>query len=141
MIVSQIIQKTRQLLRSEAIRYLIAGGLTTLVNLLLFYLFTNLFNVDVTLSNVASIIIAIIFAFFINKFYVFGSDSANLIAFMGEFLRFIAGRLLSMTVEVGGVYLLYNILSLPAMSAKIIIQVAIVILNYVLSKFFVFQQS
>lgn len=126
------------ILNSEKFRYLIIGGLTTLVNLICFHVLTEMMNCNVTLSNVISIIVAIIFAFFANKYIVFKSVTEGFTGLIKEFSKFIGGRLITMGVEVGGVFLLYNILNISPMISKIITQFIVVILNYFISKLFVF---
>lgn len=128
-------------LQSEKVRYLIIGGLTTLVNFVCFYVLYNILRVDVTLSNFISVCAAIIFAFWSNKYIVFRSVSVGKRDMLGEFLRFIAGRIAAMVIEVGGVYLLYNIMDIHAMVSKIFVQVIVVLFNYVVSKFFVFNSK
>lgn len=56
-----------------------------------------------------------------------------------EFLRFVGGRMLTMVIEVGGVYLMFNIMGWNEMAAKLITQVLVVIGNYFISKFLVFK--
>ena len=126
------------ILNSEKFRYLIIGGLTTLVNLICFHVLTEMMDCEVTFSNVISIIAAIIFAFFANKYIVFKSVTEGFVGLIKEFSKFIGGRLITMGVEVGGVFLLYNILNISPMISKIITQFIVVILNYFISKLFVF---
>ena len=127
------------LVGSEQIRYLFFGGLTTLVNLVVFHVLVDVCAWDVTLGNVISIVAAIVFAFVTNKLYVFRSHTATAQEAAREFLGFVAGRAITMLLEVGGVYLLHNVWGLAAMPAKLIMQAIVIILNYVISKLFVFK--
>jgi len=131
----------KQLYESEKIRYLFIGGMTTLVNLVIFHLLVDVLHRNVTASNVVSIIAAILFAFFANKIVVFRAKSSGVKAVFAELIKFFGGRAVTMVIEVGGVYLLYNILGIKAMIAKVATQVIVVILNYFISKYFVFSQK
>ena len=134
-----MIQLIKKIYYNETIRYLFIGGCTTLVNLIAFYLFTDVLHMNVTVSNVISIIIAILFAYVTNKIFVFDSKTEGMKALFFEFCRFVGGRLSTMAIEVGGVYLLYNIMGYNKMGAKLVTQVLVVIGNYFISKFLVFR--
>ena len=125
----------------ETIRYLIAGVLTTLVNYGLFELMHGIIEIDVTVSNVMSISVSIIFAYVVNKLLVFRqhSDSAGALAL--EFFKFAGSRLFTMALEVGAVALFYNVLGLDARLGKISAQVLVIIANYIISKTLVFRNS
>ena len=56
-----------------------------------------------------------------------------------EFCRFVGGRLSTMAIEVGGVYLIHNMMGQPKMAAKLVTQILVIIGNYFISKFFVFR--
>ena len=128
-------------LKTEKMRYLIVGGLTTLVNLVSFHFLVSIIHWDVTISNIISVALAILFAFFANKFVVFQSKESDIKTLFSELVKFIGGRLITMVVEVGGVYLLYNIMGIPAMPSKLATQVIVVVLNYFISKYFVFKKE
>lgn len=123
----------------ETIRYLIVGAMTTLVSTGTFLLLCEGLRWGVTLSNVLSILTAIAFAYVTNKKIVFRSLTKSPAEAAAEFFRFVSTRLFAMGVEVGGVYLLYNILRVHEVPAKILTQIVVIILNYVCGKFLVFR--
>ena len=61
----------KKILNKETFLYLIFGILTTIVNIVSFFLFNKLFNYK--LSNIIAFILAIVFAYITNKKYVFES--------------------------------------------------------------------
>ena len=61
----------------EIINYLIVGGLTTIVSLASYALFTRIFYVHYAVSNVLSWICAVAFAYFTNKLFVFKSKKGT----------------------------------------------------------------
>ncbi len=103
----------------EISRYIIVGGCTTLVNLITFTLMRGLFNINVNISNIISITIK---------------------ELLSELFKFFGARLLTMVIEVGGVFLLYDIIGQNEFVAKVEIQVIVLIANYIISKFFVFSK-
>ena len=54
----------------ESILYLIFGGLTFLVNMITYVLFTRVVKADVLVSNCIAWIVAVLFAYITNKFFV-----------------------------------------------------------------------
>ena len=129
-----------RLLKTEKMRYLIVGGLVTLVNLVCFHLLVDILHWNVTLSNVISVLLAILFAFVANKYMVFRSSTSTVRDFMIELMKFSSGRMITMVIEVGGVYILHDVMKIAAMPSKIATQVIVVVLNYFISKYFVFRK-
>jgi len=125
----------------ESIRYLIVGGLTTLVNFSLFALMYEIMGIDVTVSNVTSISVSIIFAYVVNKLVVFMHHSDSVRELAAEFLKFVGSRLFTMALEVGVVMLFVDILEQSAMLGKVIANVLVIIVNYVISKAIVFRKE
>lgn len=128
-------------LNSRAVRYLAAGAATTLVNLVVFTLLCRAANINVNVSNVISVICAILFAYVVNKIYVFRSKCPSLSALSVEFLKFVGARGVTMIIEVGGVFLLYDIIGQNELVAKVETQVIVLVANYIISKFLVFKNK
>ena len=61
----------------EIINYLIAGVLTTVVSFVTYEIFKDIFHIHYIISNILSWIAAVIFAYFINRKYVFESNSKD----------------------------------------------------------------
>lgn len=127
------------LLTSEGMRYLFIGGCTTLVNLVVFTVLCRIVHLDVNISNIISVAVSILFAYVANKLVVFRSHCSSLGELAAECARFIGARLATMVIEVGGVYVLYNIIHQDELIAKLETQVLVVIGNYFISRFIVFR--
>ena len=123
----------------EAVRYIIVGALTTLVNLTVFSILCKLLHFDVTLSNIISVISAILFAYVTNKIFVFHSKTRGINELLVEASKFIGARLITMVIEVGGVFLLVNIIGQDEFVGKLETQFIVLIGNYFISKFLVFR--
>lgn len=109
----------KKLYYDSRIRYLFFGGLTTLVNIVVFGILEGPLGIDYKISNFFSVAIAICFAFVVNKLYVFQSKSKTFGDTVQEFIKFVLGRLVTMVVEVGGVPFCVELLGQPKMVAKI----------------------
>ena len=132
-----MIKWIRKLFESSVIRYIFFGGCTTLVNLISFYILRR-FGVQLTVANIISIVLAILFAYVVNSKYVFQDKCESLRDHIQPFCKFISARLITMVIEVGGVWLLVEVLGMNDMIGKFLTQFIVLILNYVFSKFFVF---
>lgn len=124
----------------EAIIYLVFGVLTTVVNIVAFYLLDTVLDVQYLIANLVSIIVSILFAFFTNKKYVFKSKSENFQSWMKEFVLFCSFRVLSGVFDMLSMWILVDFLTLDTNIAKIATQFIVVVLNYFFSKFFVFKR-
>ena len=129
----------KRFMNAEALRYLFIGVCTTLVNLIVFTVLCKLVHMDVNLANFISIVIAILFAYVTNKLYVFRSHCASVGELASECVKFCGARVATMAIEMGGVFLIYNILGFDELIAKCCTQFFVVIGNYFISKFFVFR--
>lgn len=130
-------QLIKKLYASSVVRYVFFGGCTTLVNLISFYVLRKL-RVGLNIANVISIILAILFAYVVNSKFVFQDKCQTLADHIRPFCKFISARLMTMVIEVGGVWLLVAKLGMNDMVGKFATQFIVLILNYVFSKFFVF---
>lgn len=136
----KILNIIKKVCTREVIFYVIFGVLTTIINLGIFYVLSDLLKWNENLSNVIAIVTAVLFAYFTNKDLVFHSEAKDLKAKWREFAKFISGRAFTMIVEwVGGALLFLT--PLPQMISKLIVTVIVVILNFFISKFFAFKKT
>lgn len=127
----------------EIINYLIVGGLTTVVSLGSYYLavFTvlnpnNAFELQV--ANIFSWVCAVTFAYFTNRKYVFKSKSKNKLK---EITSFVSSRILTLLMDMAIMFISVTLLHMNDKIAKLIVQVVVTVMNYVLSKLFVFKKD
>lgn len=135
--------------------YLIFGVGTTAVSFVSFKLFNVLFGSDwYLLNNALAWVLAVAFAYVTNKQWVFENKSWKPSVLIREIPSFAAARLLSLGIETVGLYLLVDLLGMKRMvfdlllttlsgemTAKLILAVVVVVLNYVFSKWLVFRKK
>lgn len=131
----------KKLVKNQAIRYIFFGGCTTLVNVGSYALLRYLTGMNMTTANFLSIGLAILFAYVVNKWFVFERHCESWSELAKECGQFIGMRLGTMFLEVFGVILLTCVWGLHDMVAKLAIQVVVLVLNYVFSKIFVFREK
>ena len=122
---------------NDVLRYVFFGGCTTMVNLVTFFVLRQC-KVELNTANVISIITAILFAYVVNSRFVFHDNCRTLKDHFRPFCKFISARLATMVVEVGGVWLLVEVMGMYDMLGKFLTQFIVLVLNYIFSKFFVF---
>ena len=130
-----------KLLTKEMLFYIIFGILTTLVSIATFYLFGTVIGMNALVANVISWILAVAFAYVTNKLFVFDAKDVKGKGMLREAALFVAARLFSLGVEEAGLALFIYVMHMDQNIAKIILQVIVVILNYILSKFIIFRKK
>lgn len=118
----------------EIINYVIVGVLTTLVSIGSYWLFRLIIKNYIILS-ILSWFFAVAFAYCTNRAFVFESKEKDLLK---EISKFVSCRLLTLGLEVILMVLFVSILHINDMISKIILQVVVLVSNYLLSKLFVF---
>ena len=131
----------KKLFQNQAIRYIFFGGCTTLVNLISYAIFRHFLGIDITIANFLSISLSILFAYVVNKIFVFESRTRGIRELLVEAGQFIGMRLSTMFIEIFGVVILCCVFGVPDMIGKLLIQVVVLVLNYVFSKCFVFKDK
>lgn len=124
----------------EMILYIVFGGLTTLVNFIVFFSL-DIFEINYLLRNAIAIIISIIFAYITNKIYVFITESNSIKSIVIEFLKFIGCRGFSALCDMFCMYIIISLMHLGEIFAKIATGIIVIILNYVFSKYFIFKKE
>lgn len=125
----------------DAIKYLIFGILTTIVNFVIYYFLYNLASFSAAVSNVISWFAAVLFAFFTNKLYVFESKDWNSKVLLPELGKFLGCRLFSGFIETAFLYVMVDLLLFDGNLWKVVIAVVVVVINYFASKFLIFQDN
>jgi putative flippase GtrA len=120
----------------ELILYVFFGTLTFLVNVIVYFIFEDLLGVNYIISNILAWFFSVLFAYVTNRIWVFESKSTNIAK---EMALFFGGRIFSGAVDTGLMYLFIDILTIGDMISKIVVQIIVVILNYVFSKLIVFK--
>ena len=127
----------------EIVNYLIVGVLTTVVSLVVYYGLTLTVldpekAVQLQAANMISWIAAVVFAYFTNRRFVFESRSQNMLK---EAAAFFAARLSTLVLDMALMFLLVTLLKCNDKIAKLVVQAAVIVANYVLSKFLVFKKK
>lgn len=122
----------------ELIAYIFFGGLTTVVNIVVFFVLDTGLSWPYLIANAVAIILSILFAYVTNKLWVFHSENRNIRETFYEFLKFVGFRLISGLADMVTMYILVDLLAIDTSISKLATQFIVVVLNYIFSKFFIF---
>lgn len=100
---------------------------------------------NTVLPVITSWLLANLFSFFTNRVYVFNSQAHNIGKFLFEMLKFFASRIATLIVDIVIMFLLVDLPGLHGglyeFCAKIFSNIIVLILNFILSKIFVFRKK
>ncbi len=130
-----------KLVNRETVSYLIFGTLTTIVNIATYGFCSNLLTIGNLLSNTVAWLAGVLFAYAVNKVFVFQSKTPTAKLFLIEFALFFAARLFSFLPDEAGMWLMVDVLAWNKTVSKVIANVIVIILNYFFSKWIIFRKK
>lgn len=124
----------------EILLYLFFGGLTMIVSIVSYAICNLVFGIDVLVANIISWLLAVMFSFYTNRIWVFQASTNSISGFLKQMVSFYSGRVVTLIIEEIILFIFITYLQYNSMVVKIIAQVVVVILNYVISKLWVFKK-
>lgn len=122
----------------ELILYIFFGGLTTFISLVVYTFSYVALGLHEQIANVLSWLLAVLFAYVTNRIWVF---EKNGVGFIKQMLLFYEGRVLTLFIESGILFVCVGIFQMDAILIKWLNQVLILVLNFVISKFLIFKRG
>jgi len=138
-----MVEKIRALIKKhwDILVYLFFGGLTTVVNYVVYLPCHNLLGISATVSNVIAWVVAVAFAFVTNKPFVFRSYDWSAKTLLPELAKFVGCRVGSGLLETAILFVTVDLIHWNGNIWKLITSVLVVILNYFGSKLLVFTKK
>lgn len=124
---------------TELLLYGIVGVMTTVINIVIYFLLDNV--IGYMAANMVAWFLAVIFAYATNKTIVFNNWDWRRRTVNQEFRGFIGSRIITGVLDMAMLWTMVDILTMENTIAKIIDSIVVIILNYILSKYFVFKNS
>lgn len=125
---------------SDVFTYVFFGGLTTVVNIVVFAGATHV-GISWQVANFLAWLLSVLFAFVTNKLWVFNSHTESFAGLVWEFVKFMFARIVSLGIDYACMFLFINALGWSNMVAKLLTQVVIIVANYAFSKFIIFRNK
>lgn len=132
--------KIQNNMNKEVVLYIIFGVLTTIINIVVYVICSELFMLGTAVPNIIAWILSVLFAYLTNKKFVFESRTNGFIPVIKECVSFFAGRIATLIIETGFLLITVNLLSWPNLIMKTLITIIVVVLNYVISKLMIFKK-
>ncbi|MFV0502545.1 MAG: GtrA family protein [Lachnospirales bacterium] len=124
--------------KKEILKYILIGFLTTLISFIFYY--TGIYlGVNYGVANILSNVVSIIFAFFANTYFVFTYKTKGVAQLLLLFCKFSSIRIIFMFGETFLLFIIIDLLSLDPYIAKFISTAIVILMNYIVSKFFIYQ--
>lgn len=127
--------------KKEVLLYLFFGGLTFVISVLTYAYFNQMVKMPALIANIISWVLAVLFAFLTNRVWVFQSVTKTVNAFIKQMISFFAGRIVTLLIEEAILGIFVDMLHFNSVLTKIIAQVIVIVLNYVISKAFIFKKQ
>ena len=125
----------------EIIIYLVFGGLTTLVDFLVYWPLFHWLQWPATASNAVAWVAAVAFAYLTNKPLVFKSNDWHAKTVLPELGKFVGCRIVSFVFTEVFLAITVDWLQWHGLLMKILVSVVVIILNYIGSKWLVFRKK
>ena len=122
----------------EIWNYLIAGGLTTVISIGTFAIFSRTLGMFYVYANILSWIMAVTFAYCAYRWFVFHSTETNKLK---EIIKFIGARIFTLLLDTGLMIMLVGLLRIDDVISKVLVQIIVLVSNYLISKFIVFKKT
>ena len=120
----------------ELVLYVVFGAFTFFVNIAVYFLFENVLGVNYLISNIIAWFFSVLFAYITNRIWVFESKSPDILK---EMALFFGGRIFSGVVDTALMYLFIDVMMIGDTISKIVVQIIVIVLNYIFSKLIVFK--
>ncbi len=125
----------------EILMYLIFGVLTTVVNIVSYFLLARILHIDTVVSTVIALILSILFAYITNKIFVFESKTNTAKELLKEIISFFGCRAFTGVLDVAFMYITVDVFNLNDMIMKIISNIVVIVVNYIFSKLIIFKKD
>ncbi|MDO4198471.1 MAG: GtrA family protein, partial [Erysipelotrichaceae bacterium] len=113
----------------EVVDYIFFGFLTTVFSLAFYLLFTRILGFTPAAANIAKWVSGVLFAFVVNKLFVFNSKSTELKTVFREFTTFVGGRVLSGVIDELIVIIGCNVLGINDLIVQLFDFVFVIVAN------------
>lgn len=137
-----LVSKIKELINKymDIILYGVFGVLTTVVNIVSYWIMAHPLGMGTMVSTVIAWVLAVLFAYFTNRKWVFHSKATGTQAIMKEIGSFFACRIVTGVVDWACMFLFVEVLVFNDVIVKVFANIFVIILNYVASKLIIFKR-
>ena len=126
--------KNKKELLNQIFKFIIVGGIATLIDWIIYYILNSVFNINPLISNVFSFSISLIYNYIASVKWVFNvSKKKNK---KRIFMEFIILSVVGLLISEFLIWLLVDKLSINSMISKIISTAIVMVFNFITRKIF-----
>ncbi len=125
----------------EMILYIVFGVLTTVLNLVIYFVMTEGMAQNESFSYFIAWVVAVAFAFVTNKKFVFSSKTKRAKAVLYELATFVGGRLLTFAIGEILITVFVSMLAQSNVLWKILTNIIEIVVNWLVSKMITFRKK
>ena len=118
--------------------YAVFGVLTTLINVVAYYICAHPMNLDTVISTIIAWIVAVLFAYVTNRKWVFETNAFAPKEIAFEIFKFFACRFATGVLDVVIMYVSVDLMGFNDVLFKLISNITVIILNYICSRLIIF---
>ena len=126
---------------SHIIAYGVFGVLTTLANIVVYWIMAHVFHLGTMPSTLVAWVSAVLFAYVTNRKWVFHSEASGRKSILKELVSFFACRIATGVLDWVCMYVFVDVLHINDMFIKVSVNILVIILNYVASKLVIFKKK
>ena len=124
----------------DIVLYIVFGVLTTIVNIVVYYLCFDVLDIANVISTVLAWIVSVLFAFITNKIWVFESKSFYKDVFLHELISFFSCRIATGLLDIVIMYVAVDLLMQDEILWKLVANIVVIVINYIASKLLIFKK-
>lgn len=131
----------------EAVNYLVFGFLAFVVNMAAYALAAWILGADnesvelVLIATAFAWVVAVLFAYWTNRTFVFKSKVSDQAGVWKEFSTFVGARIVTGIMELAIMFVMVDLANINDMVSKFVCNVVVIISNYIFSKLWVFKKK
>ncbi len=119
---------------AQIFKFLIVGGLSFIIDMVLYFIFTRYLNIVEMLATIMSFSISLIFNYIMSMRYVFvGKDDMKK---HHEFMIFVTFSVMGAGLNWALFYLMFYVLLIPDLITKILVAGIVMVFNFITRKIF-----
>ena len=123
--------KKRKSLYIQIFKFVVVGGIATLIDWIIYFVLFNYFHIFPLISNIISYSISVIYNFIMSVKWVFDTKDKSMKRLLFEFIIL---SLIGLIISEFIIWLFLEILSFNSIIAKILSTLIVMIINFILRK-------
>ena len=126
------VNKEKKLLFIQIFKFLLVGGMATIIDFVLLYFFKDIIKLDLIIANSLSFIISVTYNYYASIIFVFNVDKNN----TKVFIIFVLFSAIGLGINNFILWIISNVFKLYYLLSKVIATVFVMVFNFVTRKRF-----